>query len=1055
MEPMEEPMDMPPEAVCTSAAEIKLTGRQQDASCASTPGSIEGPLHLLRPSGDHRSLVADPVVLKKLRELGPVTVLSVVGTQRGGKSTLMNLLHGRKLQGFQMGHYLDPQTFGLWLWPKPHPRRQGVTILLVDSEGLDSPHVPQHYNWLLSAVTLLISDVFMYQTKGSIEKSAVERLDMILKVAEQLGKADSSDTSRQRLGNSFLWLLRDHQLQMRRSPREELLEKLDPVQVRALKHHFVDYDCVPLPRPASDDTMRRLDQHTFQDLDCEFREEYVVFERRLQDLLVAPRQLLGQDLTGASLSDLLQQYLVALQQQKGVLGDICDMPTQRELLRQLAARRAVDAGVQRYRQVLQDAGLSGKAPRLPLQPSELLAAHNKARIEAQDVLRAEGAAAGLEEEDLSPSREMLEGKLASWCSQSQLSTFNMLQGPSQTEINESTNIVEAIPSGSSAAIGTPAVTLIPTLNGGLLFDLWNENARRALPTYESWLKNLGTLKEVALSSSGGSEEAQQPPVALIGSYYARLTETLALARGDPAHGPWGAAATVGADNLQVQISQHGDELAVELLHSALQHSVKGLHEELEAHKQHLTQQVEGASKELHTSLDELRQSVATLVENLSQQDQHTSEALANMVAAAKDGEIRSRDSAVALAKAYVDEGIKNSQDMAERAVQELDLRLRKALTDQQMQQEQRAADVASRAAEALRAEEERARQAASDLRQVLNDTEARAGEALRTTESCLREELKRADERAAMLQARLMELQESSAGAQKKHESLLAEFDQRAEARIAGLERAAQQQRQEQMTGLKACSHQLEAAARASDERLSECRRDAAKAASRSEADMAEMKAMVQASAGQHSATIGALSQRVAALEKSSGAAGEMARLRSDLDAQTKDLATRIHEARSHAKEALATARRLERRGSERDTGRMHQEFEVRNAAVVGQPSQSTQEPERQHRVTFNMPPSRENGRSPISSEISPEELQRLRQHQERQVREINCPWEVWRQNGQPVCWCTNPRGKIGPVHCLKCKEEYGGHVARVVGSGWYCPQCMSAADKAAMQRVK
>jgi len=65
MEPMEEPMDMPPEAVCTSAAEIKLTGRQQDASCASTPGSIEGPLHLLRPSGDHRSLVADPVVLKK------------------------------------------------------------------------------------------------------------------------------------------------------------------------------------------------------------------------------------------------------------------------------------------------------------------------------------------------------------------------------------------------------------------------------------------------------------------------------------------------------------------------------------------------------------------------------------------------------------------------------------------------------------------------------------------------------------------------------------------------------------------------------------------------------------------------------------------------------------------------------------------------------------------------------------------------------------------------------------------------------------------------------
>lgn len=133
---------------------------------------VDEPIHLLRPTGDHRSLVADPAALRQLEALGPVSVLSVIGNQRGGKSTLMNLLHSRKLQGFQMGHYMDPQTHGLWMWSRPHPRRDGLTVLLVDSEGLDSPHVPQHYNWLVSAVTLLISDVFMYQTKGSIEQSS-------------------------------------------------------------------------------------------------------------------------------------------------------------------------------------------------------------------------------------------------------------------------------------------------------------------------------------------------------------------------------------------------------------------------------------------------------------------------------------------------------------------------------------------------------------------------------------------------------------------------------------------------------------------------------------------------------------------------------------------------------------------------------------------------------------------------------------------------------------------------------------------------------------------
>merc|ERR1719487_791966 len=101
----------------------------------------------------------------------------------------------------------------------------------------------------------------MYQTKGSIEQSAADRLDMILKVAEQVQKGRGDDGGLTR--GQFIWLLRDHQLQMKRTPREELMDMLDPAQVRSLKRVFDDFDCVPLPRPAEGEVLKTLDQRDF------------------------------------------------------------------------------------------------------------------------------------------------------------------------------------------------------------------------------------------------------------------------------------------------------------------------------------------------------------------------------------------------------------------------------------------------------------------------------------------------------------------------------------------------------------------------------------------------------------------------------------------------------------------------------------------------------------------------------------------------------------------------------------------------------------------------
>lgn len=556
-------------------------GGNADEAC------FQEPIHLLRPSQDHRSLVAEPSAMQRLRALGPVSVLAVIGNQRGGKSTLMNLLHGRRLQGFQMGHYMDPQTFGLWIWPKPHPRKPGTSIILVDSEGLDSPHVPQHYNWLISAVTLLMSDVFMYQTKGSIEQSAADRLDMILKVAEQLQNAGKGEDGRAARGN-FIWLLRDHQLQMKRTPREELMDMLDPVQVRSLKRVFDDFDCVPLPRPAKDDLLKTLDQQSFGDLSPDFREEFVCFERRLLQLLDEPRNFFGSGLTGAGLAEVLSQYLAAIQQQKGVLADICQMPTQRELLRQLASKRAVKSGIDRYEQQLRKAGVRGPeaSSRLPIKPLELLASHESARDAAIEAFLHEAASGGLEDDEAREAQHSLEEQLACWGAGLEVADVGKdLEGKMLVDVD----------------IGeVPPIVRTTRLQGGLLLELWTENAKRAKVAYDGW------LSEFCGSSSS---------LTSLEDHYNKLTDAVAAAE-ESRIGPWGAlhaAGVAGREQRQLllNVARQGDRIVLKHIEDSEAQSQKMFSGQLDALR---TEQVEERSKAIDAALQTASGEAQRLVE---------------------------------------------------------------------------------------------------------------------------------------------------------------------------------------------------------------------------------------------------------------------------------------------------------------------------------------------------------------------------------------------------------------------------------------------------------
>ena len=69
---------------------------------------MERPMHLVKPERQHQGFSCIPEAIKVLKMLHkPVTVVSLVGSQRGGKSSLLNLLYDRNTglkNGFGVGH---------------------------------------------------------------------------------------------------------------------------------------------------------------------------------------------------------------------------------------------------------------------------------------------------------------------------------------------------------------------------------------------------------------------------------------------------------------------------------------------------------------------------------------------------------------------------------------------------------------------------------------------------------------------------------------------------------------------------------------------------------------------------------------------------------------------------------------------------------------------------------------------------------------------------------------------------------------------------------------
>lgn len=150
----------------------------------------------------------------------PMVVVAIVGLYRTGKSYLMNKLAGKQ-SGFDLGNTVQAQTKGIWIWCIRHPSQADTCLVLLDTEGLGDVEKGDTQNdVLLFTLAALLSSTLVYNSKGTIDQSAMDNIYFVTEIAEKLKiteKSESSEENDVELAEHFprfVWAVRDFSLEL-------------------------------------------------------------------------------------------------------------------------------------------------------------------------------------------------------------------------------------------------------------------------------------------------------------------------------------------------------------------------------------------------------------------------------------------------------------------------------------------------------------------------------------------------------------------------------------------------------------------------------------------------------------------------------------------------------------------------------------------------------------------------------------------------------------------------------------------------------------------------
>ncbi|XP_041032744.1 guanylate-binding protein 1-like isoform X2 [Carcharodon carcharias] len=245
-------------------------------------GYMKRPIHLLEisPSG---SLSLNPEAMKILSAITQsVQVVTILGPPNTGKSYLMNRLANQR-KGFPVGPGNKAPGRRMWMWCLPHPHQDDQRLVILDVDGLETKEQgDDSTETRICALALILSSIFLYNSKGRVDQEALDKLRFITKISQYVQMP--SDASEKGEFPEFLWCVRDSELNLWIGGFRLTADDSDLLSILTLRQDTDDCSvscclrklfhrqkCFEFCHPCPDADGKRIDEVLEGELDREFQ----------------------------------------------------------------------------------------------------------------------------------------------------------------------------------------------------------------------------------------------------------------------------------------------------------------------------------------------------------------------------------------------------------------------------------------------------------------------------------------------------------------------------------------------------------------------------------------------------------------------------------------------------------------------------------------------------------------------------------------------------------------------------------------------------------------
>nr|XP_032835708.1 guanylate-binding protein 1-like [Petromyzon marinus] len=303
--------------------------------------------------------------------------------------------------GFSLGKTVQSHTKGIWVWPVRHPRDERKCLLLLDTEGLGDVEKAngEHDIWLF-VMAVLLSNILVYNTVGTLDHSGLEQLQYVKDVAQYVKATVETHKDNPKDLNkyfpSLIVCVRDFTLTLElngypctaddymehcfriRKPEtqrgQEEANKTFNKQRDIMCHYFKKRKCFTFPMPVNPEDLSKLETIPDKDLKPGFIKVANEFTSHIHQE-VKYKNIDGVILTGQLFLQVAEMYIAAQRS-----GDMVCIENTRVQVVQLANLQVVEDAKELYRKEVENILVD-----FPLKTCQLYKDHEKCMEKAMDL----------------------------------------------------------------------------------------------------------------------------------------------------------------------------------------------------------------------------------------------------------------------------------------------------------------------------------------------------------------------------------------------------------------------------------------------------------------------------------------------------------------------------------------------------------------------------------------------------------------------------------------------------------------------------------------------